>query len=98
MRRPPLSSKPVVQAITVTSDRAASIREITGRIPRSFGCGHRQAHSVPAHRATSYEQMADQLLAQAREYGITSYVVREPAIPHMEHVLALLRPGPILQT
>jgi len=41
--------------------------------------------------------MAAQLLAQASQYGITSYVVREPAIPHLEHVLALLRPGSILQ-
>jgi probable F420-dependent oxidoreductase len=84
----------LVQAVTVTSDRAASIREITGRIP---GASAADIASTPFLLIGSFEQMADQLLAQAREYGITSYVVREPAIPHMEHVLALLRPGPILQ-
>ena len=84
----------LVQAVTVTSDRAASIREIAGRIP---GASAADIASTPFLLIGSFEQMADQLLAQAREYGITSYVVREPAIPHMEHVLALLRPGPILQ-
>jgi hypothetical protein len=34
--------------------------------------------------------MAAQLLAQADEFGITSYVVREPDVPHIERVLALL--------
>jgi hypothetical protein len=34
--------------------------------------------------------MAAQLLAQASEYGITRYVVGEPAVPHIERVLALL--------
>jgi hypothetical protein len=38
----------------------------------------------------TYEQMAAQLLEQAGESGISSYVVREAAIPHLEHVLALL--------
>jgi hypothetical protein len=37
-----------------------------------------------------YEQMAAQLLAQAAELGITSYVVREPAVPDLERVLALI--------
>jgi hypothetical protein len=34
--------------------------------------------------------MAAQLRAQAAEFGITSYVVRESAVPHLERVLALL--------
>jgi hypothetical protein len=35
--------------------------------------------------------MADQLQAQADQFGITSYVIREPAVPDLERVLALLR-------
>jgi probable F420-dependent oxidoreductase len=86
----------LVQAVTVTSDRAASISEIAGRIP---GASAADIASTPFLLIGSYEEMAAQLLTQADEYGITSYVVREPAIPHMEHVLALLtRPGSILQT
>ncbi len=78
----------LVQTVTVTSDRAASIREIAGRIP---GASAADIASTPFLLIGSYEQLAAQLLAQASDYGITSYVVREPAIPHMEHVLALLR-------
>jgi probable F420-dependent oxidoreductase len=79
----------LVQEVTVTSDRAASIREIAGRIP---GAAAADIASTPFLLIGSYDQMAAQLLAQAGEYGITSYVVREPAIPHLEHVLALLSP------
>jgi probable F420-dependent oxidoreductase len=85
----------LVQTVTVTSDRAASIREITGRIP---GASAADIASTPFLLIGSYDQMAAQLLAQAAQDGITSYVVREPAIPHLEHVLALLtRQGSILQ-
>jgi hypothetical protein len=31
----------------------------------------------------SHEQMAAQMLRQAEELGITSYVVREPAVPEL---------------
>lgn len=77
----------LVQTVTVTSDRAASIQEIAGRIP---GASAADVASTPFLLIGSYEQMAAQLLAQAGEYGITSYVVREPAVPHIERVLALL--------
>jgi hypothetical protein len=84
----------LVQAVTVTSDRAASIPEIDDRIA---GASAADFASAPFLLIGSYEQMAAQLLAQADEYGITSYVVREPAIPHMEPGLAPLAwPGPIL--
>jgi hypothetical protein len=35
--------------------------------------------------------MAAQLLAQGEELGITRYVVREQAVPALEHVLALIK-------
>jgi hypothetical protein len=77
----------LVQEVTVTGDRAAGIQEIAGRIP---GASAADIASTPFLLIGSYEQMAAQLLAQAGEYGITRYVVREPAIPHIERVLALL--------
>jgi alkanesulfonate monooxygenase SsuD/methylene tetrahydromethanopterin reductase-like flavin-dependent oxidoreductase (luciferase family) len=85
----------LVQTVTVTDDRAASVREIANRIP---GASAADIASTPFLLIGSYEQMAAQLLAQADQYGITSYVIREPAIPHIERVLAVLaRQGPILQ-
>ena len=42
----------------------------------------------------THEEMAAQLLRQARELGITSYVVREPAGPPLECVLTLIRQAP----
>jgi probable F420-dependent oxidoreductase len=77
----------LVQTVTITGDRAASIREISDRIP---GASPADIARTPFLLIGSYEQMAAQLLAQADEHGITSYVVREPAIPHIERVLALL--------
>jgi probable F420-dependent oxidoreductase len=77
----------LVQSVTVTSDRAASIQQVADRIP---GASTADIADTPFLLIGSHEQMAAQLLAQARQYGITSYVVREPAVPHIERVLALL--------
>lgn len=78
----------LVQIVRVTQDRAASIEEISGRIP---GASARDAARTPFLLIGTYEEMAAQLRAQADELGISSYVVREPAVPHLERVLALLR-------
>ena len=77
----------LVQEVTVTGDREASVQEIADRIP---GASAADIAGTPFLLIGSYEQMAAQVLAQASEYGITSYVVREPAVPHIERVLALL--------
>jgi hypothetical protein len=34
--------------------------------------------------------MAAQLHARADEFGISSYVIREPAVPDLDHVMQLL--------
>lgn len=78
----------LVQMVTVTENRAASIQEITGRLR---GASADDVARTPFLLIGSYEQMAAQLLAQAEEFGISSYVVREPAVPHIERVQALLR-------
>jgi probable F420-dependent oxidoreductase len=78
----------LVQTVTVTQDRAAAIGEISDRIP---GVSPDDIARTPYLLIGSYQQMAGQLRAQAEEFGISSYVVREPAVPRLEQVLALLR-------
>jgi probable F420-dependent oxidoreductase len=78
----------LVQMVTVTEDRAASIKEITGRNP---GLPAEDLARTPFALIGTYEEMAAQLLTQAQEFGISSYVVREPAVSHIERVLALLK-------
>ncbi len=80
----------LVQAVTVTQDRAAVIRELAGDIP---GASADDLAGTPFVLIGTYEQMAQQLRRQASESGISSYVVREPAVPHLERVLALLGEG-----
>jgi probable F420-dependent oxidoreductase len=84
-------SRPVIEAlvqvVTVTEDRAASIEEISARIP---GASVQDVARTPFVLIGTYAQMAAQLRAQAEEFGISSYVVREPAVPHIERVLPLL--------
>jgi probable F420-dependent oxidoreductase len=77
----------LVQVVRVTSDRTAAIKELTERIP---GASAEDIACTPFLLIGSHEQIASQLLAQSRELGITSYVVREPAVPDMERVLALI--------
>jgi len=77
----------LVQIVTVTKDRAASLDEISTTIP---GASAEDVAGTPFLLVGTYEQMAAQLLAQAEEIGISSYVVREAAIPHIERVLAML--------
>jgi probable F420-dependent oxidoreductase len=78
----------LVQAVTVTEDRASSITQISGRIT---GASAEDVARTPFLLVGTYEEMAAQLLAQAEEFGITRYVVREAAVPHVERVLALIR-------
>jgi probable F420-dependent oxidoreductase len=78
----------LVQMVTVTGDRASSIEEVSRRIP---GASSEDIARTPFLLIGTYEQMAAQLFAQAEEFDISSYVVREPAVPHLKRVLALLK-------
>lgn len=78
----------LVQVVTVTDDRDAALAEVGAEIPSASAT---DLAGTPFLLIGSYEQMAAQLRRQAAELGITSYVVREPAVPHLERVLALLR-------
>lgn len=80
----------LVQAVTVTPDRGAAVQELAGRF------GPTPAEDIagtPFLLIGTHEEMAAQLLAQAAQSGITSYVVREAAVADMERVLALLSGG-----
>jgi probable F420-dependent oxidoreductase len=77
----------LVQVVTVTADRAAAVEELAAKIP---GASAEDIARTPFVLIGSYEEMARQLLVQSGELGITSYVVREPAVADLERVLALI--------
>lgn len=82
---------PVVEVLAhvvrATDDRDAAVEEISQDFP---GASAEDVAATPFALIGTPEQMAAQLRAQAREFGITSYVVREPAVPDLERVLPLL--------
>jgi alkanesulfonate monooxygenase SsuD/methylene tetrahydromethanopterin reductase-like flavin-dependent oxidoreductase (luciferase family) len=77
----------LVQQVRATSDRAAAIEELTARFA---GVPAEDIARTPFLLIGSHEEMASQMLAQSDDLGITSYVVREPAVADMERVLALI--------
>ncbi len=77
----------LVQHVTVTQDRATKLAEISEKMP---GVSPEDVAQTPFLLVGTHEQLAAQLLTQAAQLGITSYVVRESAVPAMECVLALL--------
>lgn len=77
----------LVQSVRVTADRAAAIEQLSARIP---GASAEDVARSPFVLIGSHEEMARQLVAQAADFGITSYVVREPAVPDIERVLPLI--------
>jgi probable F420-dependent oxidoreductase len=78
----------LVQRVTRTADRAAVLAEIGARFP---GVPPADISAAPFQLIGTYPEMAAQLRAQAADLGITSYVVREPDVTHLEQVLRLLR-------
>jgi probable F420-dependent oxidoreductase len=77
----------LVQLVRVTDDRAGAAAELSAAFP---GVTAEDVSRTPFALIGTHEQMAGQLLAQAEGLGITSYVVREPAVPDVERVLALI--------
>src|SRR5262249_44715345 len=71
----------LVQLVRVTDDRAGAVAELSATIP---GATAEDVSRTPFVLIGTHEQMAGQMLAQAEELGITSYVVREPAVPDIE--------------
>jgi probable F420-dependent oxidoreductase len=85
--RPPVLEA-LVQVVRVTGDREAALTEVGAEIPSASA---EDLARTPFLLIGSHEQMAAQLRRQAAELGITSYVVREAAVPDLERVLARLR-------
>jgi hypothetical protein len=77
-----------VQVVKLTADRAAAIEEISAQVPSASA---EDLARTPFLLIGSHEEMAAQVVTQAEELGITSYVVREPAVPDLDRVLTLLR-------
>lgn len=77
----------LVQVVEVTQERDAAIQKISGRLP---GASADDLARTPFALIGTYQEMAAQLHAQADEFGISSYVVRELAVPDLEHVMQLL--------
>jgi probable F420-dependent oxidoreductase len=79
----------LVQSVEVTGNRTAAVEAISARIPGALPA---DVASTPFLLIGSPEEMAAQIRTQAAELGITSYVVREQAVPTLERVLALISP------
>jgi alkanesulfonate monooxygenase SsuD/methylene tetrahydromethanopterin reductase-like flavin-dependent oxidoreductase (luciferase family) len=77
----------LVQLVRVTNDRAGAVAEVSATIADAT---EEDISQSPFALIGTHEQMAGQLLGQAEQLGITSYVVREPAVPDIERVLALI--------
>jgi alkanesulfonate monooxygenase SsuD/methylene tetrahydromethanopterin reductase-like flavin-dependent oxidoreductase (luciferase family) len=77
----------LVQVVMVTDDRARAIAELAGRVP---GATPADLDTTPFLLIGTVEQMAEQLIRQAQELGITRYVIREPALETAEQLLAAL--------
>jgi probable F420-dependent oxidoreductase len=77
----------LVQSVRVTNDRTGVIGELAATFS---GTTAEDISRTPFALIGSYAQMARQMLAQAEELAITRYVVREPAVPDLERVLALI--------
>jgi len=77
----------LVQVVRVTGDRAAAIAELSAG---NHGATAEDLSLTPFVLIGTHEQMAEQLLTQTEELGITSYVVRQPAVPDIERVLTLI--------
>jgi probable F420-dependent oxidoreductase len=86
-RRAPVTEA-LVQVVRVTGDRDAVLAELAGRLA---GASADELGQAPFLLVGSHEELAGQLRRQADELGITGYVVREPAVPDLTRVLALLR-------
>jgi probable F420-dependent oxidoreductase len=85
------ANRPVIEALVqfvrVTDDRASAVAEVSAKFSSATA---EDVGQTPFALIGTYAQMADQMHTQAEELGITSYVVREPAVPHLERVLALM--------
>jgi len=77
----------LVQVVEVTENRATAIENLSATFP---GASTQDLDRAPFLLIGSHEEMAEQMLTQAGELGITRYVIREAAVPTLERVLDLI--------
>jgi len=77
----------LVQHVIRTDDRVAALADLRSRVPSTPVA---DLSTTPYLLVGTAEQMAQQLRRQADRYGLTRYVIREPAVDHIEPALALL--------
>lgn len=77
----------LVQVVTVTDDRDQVLAELGERF---HGVPVQDLGSTPYLLVGTINQMVDQLQRQADAFGITRYVVREPAIDSAERIISKL--------
>ena len=77
----------LVQIVTVTDDRGQALADLATRIS---GVSVQEAGSTPYLLLGTITEMVDQLRRQAEDFGITRYVVREPALDAAAQIIALL--------
>lgn len=80
----------LVQVVTVTDNRTETLAELADLLP---GTTLDDLDQTPFLLVGTVEQMAEQIADQAQRFGITRYVVREPAVEAAEQVLAALDPA-----
>ena len=79
----------LIQRVVVTRDRRAVFTEIASSLG-GLAVSADQLTVTPYLLVGKHEEMAEQLVDQAKHWGITRYVVREPAISEIAPVLTLL--------
>lgn len=77
----------LVQVVTVTDDRDRALAELAIQFPE---VSVQEAGSTPYLLIGTIPEMVDQLRRQAQDFGISRYVVREPAFDSAAQILALL--------
>lgn len=86
-RTAPPEIEALVQVVTISEDRRGSLTELSERVPRA---SPGDLAATPFVLIGTPEEMAEQLMRQAEQIGITRYVVREAALDSIELVLPLL--------
>jgi probable F420-dependent oxidoreductase len=79
----------LVQQVTVTRDRSTVFADLASRLAGNPLVEHLAA--TPFLLVGTHEEIAQQMVRQAEQWGISRYVVREPAVPDLEPVLTWLQ-------
>lgn len=77
----------LVQVVSVADDREQALADLREHLPDG---SPDDLAETPFVLVGTVEEMAEQLLRQAQQLGISRYLVRESAVEHVERILAQL--------